>query len=104
MTAQVLVNDLLNIPHRYGQTVLHARRDDFEVQVDYRPWHLPRLRLRAQERPSLLHAAGSAATDRQAGARAGAASVERRRRYSIRQAGPLPDAMMVFQAFACRVQ
>jgi hypothetical protein len=31
----VLVNDLLNIPHQNGQTVLHAVRNDVEVQVVY---------------------------------------------------------------------
>jgi hypothetical protein len=31
----VLINDLLNIPHHEGQTVLHALRDDFEVRVEY---------------------------------------------------------------------
>jgi hypothetical protein len=35
MTSQVLVNDLANIPHHDGQTVLHALREDFEVQVNY---------------------------------------------------------------------
>ena len=30
---QVIINDLANLPHRDGQVVLKAERDDFEVEV-----------------------------------------------------------------------
>ena len=30
-----IVNELANLPHRDGQIVLHAKRDDFEVQIKY---------------------------------------------------------------------
>ena len=32
MTTNVTVNDLANLPHHDGQMVLHAKRDDFEVE------------------------------------------------------------------------
>ena len=33
MTTNVTVNDLANLSHHDGQIVLHAKRDDFEVEV-----------------------------------------------------------------------
>jgi hypothetical protein len=36
MDATALINGLSNLPNRVGQIVLHAVRDDFEVEVRYR--------------------------------------------------------------------
>jgi hypothetical protein len=33
MTANVIINELANLPHVDGQVVLKARRDDFQVEV-----------------------------------------------------------------------
>jgi hypothetical protein len=33
VASEVLINDLANLPHSDGQTVLHAKRADFEVKV-----------------------------------------------------------------------
>jgi hypothetical protein len=35
MTSDVTINELTNLPHFDGQTVLHAVREDFEIEVRY---------------------------------------------------------------------
>jgi hypothetical protein len=38
VTGNVIINELANLPHHDGQIVLHAVRDDFEVQIRYEAW------------------------------------------------------------------
>lgn len=33
MTSDVIINDLADLPHANGQTVLHAEREDFRVEI-----------------------------------------------------------------------
>ena len=36
MTTTVTINELVNLSHHDGPTVLHAKREDFEVEIRFR--------------------------------------------------------------------